>query len=279
MPTGKSISKQEINEIHNFYLSRPMTLDTVSKKFGLSKPTISKILSDVPKYSKAKINNPQMDEHFFKIIDTEEKAYFLGLLITDGNIFKENEISTSNRQASISITLDLKDEYMLNNFKQAVKSNTSVSHDGRGCGQIAIRSNIMAQELEQYGITPRKTFTTYLPLNIPNNLMRHVIRGILDGDGSIQAKQNPNNTKFLHSISFCGTHKLMEDISFYIDKELKLNFKPNVYDYKDRSLSDLKIQNKEDMYKFGEWIYKDAKIYLVRKKEIYDNFKNHYNLS
>lgn len=279
MPTGKSISKETIDKIHEFYLSRPMTLNAVCQEFSLSGPTISKILSDVPKYSKARLKNPQMDEHFFQTIDTEAKAYFLGLLISDGNVFKESESSTSNRQASISITLDLKDEYMLNKFKELVKANTSIGHDGRGCGQIAVRSNIMAQDLEQYGVVPRKTLNTYLPTNVPKDMMKHLIRGILDGDGSIQAHVNPNDaSRFLHSISFCGTHKLMEDISNYIFDELSLKQKPSIYDYKDKALSDIKIQNKDDMYQFGEWLYQDAMIYLIRKKEIYDRFKGHYDL-
>ena len=31
------------------------------------------------------------------------------------------------------------------------------------------------------------------------------------------------------------------------------------------------------MYIFGEWMYKDATIFLTRKKEIYEAFKLHYN--
>lgn len=30
------------------------------------------------------------------------------------------------------------------------------------------------------------------------------------------------------------------------------------------------------MYKFGEWLYKDASIYMIRKQEKYNNFKLHY---
>jgi hypothetical protein len=59
---------------------------------------------------------------------------------------------------------------------------------------------------------------------------------------------------------------------------LNLNVKPNVYDYADRNLSDIKIQNIEDIYTIGEWLYKDATIYLVRKKETYTRFKEHYDL-
>ncbi len=280
MPS-KIITEEMKNQIREFYLSRPMTIAAVGKEFNLSSPTISKILKDVSRYSKARLNNPNMDERFFQVIDREDKAYFLGLLISDGNVFIENESSTANRQASISITLDLKDEYILNAFKQAVKANTSIGHDGRGCGQVAVRSNLMAQDLSMYGIIPRKTYTTYLPSNIPSNMMRHVIRGIFDGDGSIIAKINPNDThnRFLHAISFCGTHNLMEDLSSYITDKLNLKQKPKVYDYKDKFLSDIKIQNKDDMYVFGEWMYNGSTLFLTRKKEIYENFKKHYNLN
>lgn len=267
----KVIANKIKEDIKNFYLSRPMSLTEVEKQFNLSHPTVTKILKDVPKYTKAKINNPNLIEDFFKIIDSEEKAYFLGLLISDGNVFKDE----TGRQASISITLNLEDEYMLLKFKDVLNANTSIGHDGRGCGQIAVRSNIMAKDLEQYGVIPRKTLSVYLP-QIEDKWMPHLIRGIFDGDGSILAKQN--GTRFLHSISFCGTHKLMEDISTYCFNRLKLKQKPTVYDYKDKNLSDIKIQNKDDMFIFGEWIYQDATIFLTRKKEIYNNFKQHYQL-
>lgn len=272
----KIITEELKKEIINYYLSQPMTLKQVEDKYELSHPTVSNILKDVPKYSKAKLNNPDMDEHFFKIIDSETKAYFLGLLISDGNVFKDN----TGRQASISITLNSDDEYILNKFKNIVRANTSISYDGRGCGQIAIRSNIMAEELSSYGVVPRKSYITYLPKNIPQNMMNHLIRGIFDGDGSILAKLNSNDkqNRFLHSISFCGTHQLMEDISNYSFKKLSLKQKPTVYDYKDRNLSELKIQNINDIKLFGDWMYFNSTIYLTRKKNIYNNFLNHYNL-
>lgn len=264
----KIITEELKQEIIEFYLSRPMTYTTIQEKYNLSAPTVGKILSEVPKYSKAKIKNPNLKEHFFETIDNEEKAYFLGLLISDGNIYKDN----TGRQASISITLNLEDEYMLQKFLEILNANTMVGKDGRGSGQSAVRSNLMAQDLEQYGVIPRKSYFTYLPKNIPENLMPHLIRGIFDGDGSILVKINPKDNRYLHSFSFCGTHQLMEDISQYCSTILSLKQIPKVYDYKDRNLSEIKIQNIEDMLKFGNWIYKDASIYLVRKKEKFNEF-------
>ena len=269
----KIITEELKQEIIKYYLSQPMTMKQVEDKYELSHPTITKILKDVPKYTKAKLNNPNMKEHFFQEINEEAKAYFLGLLISDGNVFKDN----TGRQASISITLDLKDEYMLAKFKEVLQANTSVGHDGRGCGQIAVRSNIMAEDLAKYGVVPRKSYNTYLPL-ISKEMMPHLIRGIFDGDGSIMAKPNPSNdghNRFLHSISFCGTHQLMEDISNYILENLGI--KTAVYDYKDRNLSELKIQNISNIAKFGYWIYRNSTIFLNRKKDIFNDFLKHYN--
>ena len=209
MPS-KIITEELKQNIINYYLSYPMALSQVEKHFNLSHPTISKILKNIPKYPKAKINSPELKERFFETIDTEEKAYFLGLLIADGNVFKD----TTGRQASISITLNLEDEYMLLKFKEILNANTSIGHDGRGCGQIAVRSNLMAMDLEKYGVIPQKSLFTYLP-QINDKYMNHLIRGILDGDGSIRAEQTQNKNKFAHYIGFCGNKQLMEDISKY----------------------------------------------------------------
>jgi hypothetical protein len=271
----KVITEELKQEIIKYYLSQPMTMKQVEDKYELSHPTITKILKDIPKYSKAKLNNPNMNERLFEDINSEENAYFLGLLISDGNVFKDN----TGRQASISITLDLKDKYILEKFKEVVNSNTAICYDGRGCGQIAVRSNLMAEDLAKYGVVPRKSYNTYLP-KISDKWMSHLIRGIFDGDGSIMAKPNPKNdghNRFLHSISFCGSHELMTNISDYAFEKLHLKQKPTVYDYADRKLSEIKIQNIDDMAKFGYWMYYNSSIFLNRKKDIFNNFLSHYN--
>ena len=273
---SKTITEETKNNIREYYLSQPMTLQHVADKFHLCVPTIMKILKDIPRYSKAKVYNPQLKENFFECINCEENAYFLGLIISDGNVFIPSD---GNRQASISITLDLHDEYMLQTFKELIGTNTIIGKDGRGCGTIAVRSNKMANDLSKYGVIPRKSFYTYLPKNIPDIYMSHLIRGIFDGDGCIQAKMNNQTNHFVHCMSFCGTHQLMEDISEYCFTHLKLQRRSTVYDYKDRKLSETKISNKKDMYTFGEWLYKDATIFLKRKRDAYDYFKEHYNMT
>lgn len=268
------ITEELKEEIISYYLSKPMSYKQVCEKFGICSPTVGKILKDCPKYPKNKIFNPNLNERFFENIDCEEKAYFLGLIISDGNVFIPEE-NSENRSASISITLDLKDEYILEKFGKVLGANVKVGHDGRGCGQLAIRSNQMAKDLAKYGVVPRKSFNTYLP-EIPNNMYKHLIRGIMDGDGSIQLIKAKCNNKTYKKIDFCGTHRLMEDISNKLYECLHLDNKPEVYDYKNRQLSEIHIQNLKDILKYCNWIYEGATIYLKRKFDKYLEIINYY---
>ena len=132
----------------------------------------------------------------------------------------------------------------------------------------------MANDLLQYGIYENKTLYTRLPI-FDDYLMPHLIRGILDGDGNIKAHQFGN--RYAHAISFCGTHELMSGIKEYLVNTLGV-FPSIVFDYDDRHLSEVKWQSIKDMYKIGEWMYRDANIYLTRKHDKYLDFKKHYKL-
>lgn len=273
---SKHISDGLKSNIVNFYKESPTrTLEEVSNKFNLCLPTIAKILKErgVSLWPRHLKNNPNLDESYFEKIDTEGKAYFLGLIIADGNVF---EFESSTRQKMTSISLDDGDSYMLEKFREEVKATRKVSSDGRGCSQIMIPSSKLANDLSKYGVVPRKSFITYLPI-VDDSFMPHLIRGILDGDGNITAHMIPSN-KYLHSMSFCGTHRLMSELSDYLTEKAGLTFKPNVYDYKNRQLSEISIRSIENMEKLGNYLYKNSTIYLKRKRDIFDDFLTHYNL-
>lgn len=270
MPIGKPITDDVRRDVIDFYLSKPMTYKCVCEKFNLSEPTVLKILKNTPKYAKAKIYSPNLNESIFEEINDEMSAYFLGLIISDGNVF---EYSGANRQDSVSITLQECDEYILDEFRKWTKTSTNIGHDGRGSSTIAIRSNKVSENLKKWGVVPRKSFITYLP-KIDDKYMSHLIRGIFDGDGSIRFERTKR--RYVKCMTICGSEKLIYDVVDYIFNNLKLSFKPNIYSYKNRVLFEFKVSNYEDMKSFGDFIYKDSTIYLKRKKEKYDAFLKAY---
>lgn len=263
----------------DYYKSKPMSFSTVSEKFNIPICAVRKILKDCPIYSKVRIFNPNLNESYFENIDTEAKAYFLGLIISDGNVFNPNNITKGKGSMWTSITLDSNDSYILEYFRKEVGLSSVVASDGRGASYVAVRSNKMAKDLEQYHIVPRKSFITQFPFNVPKSMYRHVVRGIFDGDGSINARQRvfkDGRNRFMHKMSFCGSHRLMEELSSLIQEFTNMKTKAKVYDYKKRILSEFGFGSMENMKKFGTWIYKDSTIYLKRKRELFDKFMKHY---
>ena len=280
------LTEEKIKEIQDFYKSKPMSLNFLAEKFGFCIPTIRKALGDnVEIYPKNKIFNPNLNERFFEDIDDEYKAYFLGLIIADGNVYDPNDKSHSTEHKGskwVSITLQDCDSYMLGIFRNKTGLSANVASDGRGSSYIAVRSTIMADSLEKYGIIQRKSFNTVYPPGIRDDLHRHVIRGIIDGDGSIDAyfkyTSQDNRNRFKHKISCCGTHRLMRDMIDIISSHVNLTLMPHVYDYRNRELSEFRIGNVQDMYNLGRWLYEGSNVFLKRKHDSFVEFSKNYNL-
>jgi hypothetical protein len=210
-----------------------------------------------------------VNHFYFEIIDSEEKAYWLGFLFADGYI---RERKTGN---SLEMKLSVKDKEHLLLFKNSINSNheiveniNKVKYNGgistsKMC-HLAIYSLKLVESIKKQGIHSRKTFTINKP-NIDNSLMNHFIRGYFDGDGSFSfnPKKSMNKTQIVSASEFFT--------KFIIDELGNNGIKINLY-----SGIKLQIQNKLDNLKFYNYIYNNAKIFLKRKKEKYEEFRRYY---
>jgi hypothetical protein len=267
---SKRISQEKEKEIIDFYKSKPMTYEEVSNKFGYSLPTIGKIIKKyrIKPYSKVRLFSPNLIENYFETIDNEYKAYFLGLIITDGCIYSKN-----NRQNLVTLTLQNQDKYIINEFINAIHSNKNITSDNRGCSSVQILSNKMVADLKKYQITDNKSLNTVFPTNIPKEFYPHLIRGILDGDGSISFYSRPNRKAHTKAIRFCqGNKQFLNDLVTYLEKNVYI--KPvNIYQEKE-SLWSIAYRNNESLYKLYHYLYNDATIYIKRKKDLCDKIIN-----
>lgn len=260
------------------YMSRPMTIAECTKINNLSNPTIMKILDrhEIQRYSKAMVFNPNLNEHYFDVIDTEAKAYFLGFLMADGNV---HILKDGGRQMSISISQVTSRKYILQLFliEIGIDDNRTISDTPDGMSEIGIRSNVMASTLmNKYGIVPNKSYKQLrLPMLEPA-LMKHLIRGLMDADGSVTSTITAQK-KHKHAISFCGSQQLMYDIRLFLHMMLNTSL-PTIYTYDNKVLSEIKYQSIDDCYTIGRWIYSDATIYLVDKLQNFMDFVGHYNM-
>lgn len=116
---------------------------------------------------------------FFDIIDTEAKAWCLGLMFSDGNVDKSKP----------TFNLAMYDEDVLHKFKSCLEWSGKVGSYVPILNKIAYRVLISSSQLKialiSHGCTPAKSHTLKFPFGVPADLQHHFIRGYFDGDGCI----------------------------------------------------------------------------------------------
>ena len=260
---SKHLSKENEIQIIEYYKTKPMTIKELCNKFNLCNVTIIKILNkyNIKRYNRTKLFSPQLDEHYFENIDNEEKAYFLGLIVSDGCIYSQDI-----RSSMVVITLQGCDKYILEHFIKCIKSNKHITSDGRGCFEIQILSDIMVNDLRKYGLFENKSLHTIFPKNLPKDLYCHFIRGLIDGDGSISFYNRQNRYCHVKAIRFCqGNKKFVEDFIKFLHDNIGTKI-ISVYQEKE-NLWSCAYRANSDMLLLINYLYKDATIYLTRKKE------------
>ena len=204
---------------------------------------------------------------YFKNIDTEHKAYFLGFLVADGNISK-----TTNR---ILFTIGSVDKYILETLKEDINSENTVRcydiFDQRTqkinySTSFQFSSKYIKQDLKDHGIDEFKTNTFKTPLNIPENLFRHFLRGLFDGDGHVSKDRN--------MIMFISTKEFLEYLcknyiksDYKIKKVSKSNTSINVYR--------MYVQRRKDILNLLSFMYDDSTVFFKRKYEAYEKLKDY----
>ncbi len=197
----------------------------------------------------------EIDETIFEKIDCEWKAYFLGLLFSDGNVY-HNTVCISLQQSDKNLLLKLKEILFGNQPKELYVRNTgNPNHQLQY--KLSIHSKKIADDLRKLGCISKKSLTLKWPDEgvIPKNLMHHFIRGIFDGDGTIGLYGK--TPKF----SIAGTLNISEGIAKVLSEELKIrvNVGPT------STIFNCYIGSKFSIKMVGEWLYKDATIFMERK--------------
>lgn len=210
------------------------------------------------KYTREKTN--YVDEEYFCNIDNEKKAYFLGFIMADGNMYKRNngsyQFSIKIKSTDKDILLKFADEIKFNKDKIKERSenrNDTITH----CTEIKIYNQAFCKSLIALGVVPRKTGKEKMP-NIPKEYQKDFIRGYIDGDGWIG--------KDRAQIGVCSASKtIIDQINSYlkeaINTELNTNKRPdNIY------IS--KTYNRKKVYHILKHLYYEDCISLNRKKNL-----------
>ena len=261
IPTAEELKMiEEMNNKHYSYKE-------IAQQLRCNYETLKRIMNDYNiQKKKNSRKNHFLKEDFFEKIDSEEKAYLLGLLKTDGFIKKGKD----NRQSRWGVSLKESDKILLEQIKAIINSDSILSKDnrkGKECYSLEITNEKMCDDLAKYEILPNKTyFLTDIHLEqIPEIFRRHYLRGLLDGDGSIFIEKRYNQI----GISFTGynenfVYSFQQAIDSILNRKQSNKIqKANAYFCKWKG----NIICKEILH----YLYSDSNIFLPRKKEFYLN--------
>jgi hypothetical protein len=204
-----------------------------------------------------------VDQSYFEEINTEDKAFFLGLMITDG----------CNHGTHFSISLV--DEDIVQKFKYYLQAETEVrKRDLRGenCQyqyHLDVSSVKMCKDLSKLGCIPRKTFFTTFASDdiVPKDLKRHYIRGLVCGDGCITRDKKRN----AWYVNIVGTRALCQGVSDFIWKELGFCGSVHICQ-KGTVLYRVAFSGRDQVSKFLHYVFDDAVVCMNRKHQKYLQF-------
>lgn len=253
-------TREEIEGIKYYYVEKGYTLDKIRKIYKTKSDKISEILkSEGVQINMAKVNR-LLRHDYFETIDTEAKAYYLGLLVADGCVVKSKD--TRGDQISIELT----DKEILEELQKEIRSGGKLYRNKRedrynSTYTWSVRSDKMARDLEKYGVIPNKTYLTdELYYDLREDLKRHYIRGIVDGDGSIYWSRDTWNLNVTSK-----SENFLEELQ---DVFMELTGKENRKKITNYNGVHKLVYVSGDVSKLCYVLYKDSNFYLPRKKEL-----------
>lgn len=199
-----------------------------------------------------------VDETVFERIDTREKAYWLGMMYSDGYI---SCISPYTKVFGLSA--HERDKDIIEKFKNFLNYSGAIGNyettggykAGTKYSRIVVGNNKIVEDLQRHGLPEHKSLILKA---MPDIFYKDdFVRGVIDGDGSI--------TKKLGLLAISGTHDFLLSIAEYFGLPYRLT--------PDRSIWCLAYNAQESRY-ITTRLYQNAPVYLNRKYELAKRYFN-----
>ena len=230
---------------------------SIATVYGVSRSCIVYRLHKSGVYLVTKVKDTVFDE-----IDSEEKAYYFGLLCADGWISK---LETS---PCVGLYLKAEDRNIVEGFMKMFcdKEIRAVKRNGVVAGyQADINSKRLVEKLIEYGIDNDKSHTLRFPTCVPDEYLCDFVRGYFDGDGSISGNQT----------SFVGTKWFIEKLIKVMSENANVSNKVTPFpvnaDKGNTITKSIAWSGINQARKIRDWMYRNgtSTIYIKRKHDRY----------
>jgi hypothetical protein len=182
----KKLSDEQEKQLVQEYISGIPVKDLMIKyNFATKKSITDKVKKHYGENYKNLINSAKINRkgyyYTFEKINNQFDAYYLGLLLTDGYITTRGT----------DVGLDLVDKDCISFLSNGIGKKYNVIKKYRSNEQNRYRLIVSGKELvnnlQRYGVVKNKTFTLEGPQLLPEEekFIPYIIRGIIDGDGTV----------------------------------------------------------------------------------------------
>lgn len=263
-----NFNKQKQNEIIDMYVNDKISAFTISKAYECGEGAIIRCLRknkiEIRDHSHAR-QTCTVNENIFDIIDTDEKAYWLGFLYSDGCV----------SGGALSFGLAEQDKDMVYRFRNFMGSNHAITiniikyikKNGKNVisHSIEICNKHITKTVAQYGLIPNKTQKGTFPKTIPDQFMGSYFRGLNDGDGGFYLPNNGYDTLQLYT-SYVGTEAFIIDFQKILAQKCNLNL-TKLGHHKDTSyIRTCNYGGNNQLYRIVKFFYSSPGSYMYRKK-------------
>ena len=273
----RRLSHQEKSELFRMYETGNYSGNQLTNYFPISQVAINNLLRRngyVAKSASDLKRKYPIVEDFFDVIDTEEKAYILGLLYADGyNNTDRNSVSLglkeTDREVLDKITALIQPSKPLQYVSTSNQRKKTGFENSQNQYRLVIANKHISEILTKLGCGKAKTHNLIFPTEeqVPSCLIRHFVRGYFDGDGSVSKGKKSK-------VDIIGTTAFLEPLQDILFNEVSLNKTLLNQRHKGQAntIRSLQIGGILQCIKFRDWLYEDSTIYLERKKQVFDSY-------
>lgn len=256
-------NKEEI--VNLYYNEKELSFKDIAVKANVSERAVSRVLQEANINTRLKNKYIIENEDYFDCIDTEFKAYILGFICADGYVGTHDDfcfVLSDNHIENYNI---------LEHFKNELGINIDIQHrhskDGYGNYTFKFSNAHIVDSLIKLGITHNKLETRHNIPDISCELIRHFIRGLFDGDGSICKYWDNTDQRERIELSFLGNPNLVSQVAQLIEQKCNTQ----IFSYKNvrriKNLYKISSRGLKNISLVRDYLYSESNYYLDYKHE------------
>lgn len=238
----------------------------LAAKYSMPRTSVSRYAAKYGLYEKkfTRTSKNSINETYFENIDNAKKAYWLGFIMADGNVYHYKD----SDKVQFEIKLQASDADHLREFAKEIGFPEDKIHlrdsERNGtmtqCATIRSYNSKFCNSLEAYGISDRKSGRESFPRKlIPTEFHKDFVRGFWDGDGNIEKRRIYIGSLSIGMISQLSKYFAASDIMTYLEYDITPTGKKIMYKL---------YVSAQAWEKFRDLVYYQGCLGLKRKIEV-----------